>query len=222
MGSPLEERFHRFFVANKEKGYESVSGIGSSLHETRGIRAKLPALFEKLSIKTIVDAPCGDCNWFRHTDYKFHLYIGVDIVSDLVNQNREMNNRPFNFFETADITKTVLPKVDAIFCRDCLVHLSNDLVQKALENFAASRSTYLITTHFLDVGDEDLNSRVNIDMQPGSWRPVSLTRAPFCLPEPLELLDEESKNRFAKGKTLSVWRIPDLMRGLRDRIVGGC
>ena len=206
----LAKKFLAFFQANKEKGYESVSGVGSSLHETRSIREKLPQLFKLLGISSMVDAPCGDFHWMHELDYTFQLYVGVELVPDLVARNREMVTKPFHFFEIADITNAILPKVDAIFCRDCLVHLSNRLVTRALDNFARSGSRYLITTHFVDAGDSELNSRMNDDIGVGKWRPVSLTRAPFGLTDPIAILDEESKNRFARGKCLGVWRLADI------------
>ena len=41
------------------------SGSGSSLSATLGIRTAIPHLVEMLQIKTILDAPCGDFNYFR-------------------------------------------------------------------------------------------------------------------------------------------------------------
>ena len=209
----LSAKFQSFFDANKEKGYESVSGVGSSLNETRVLRERLPPLFRNLDIRSLIDAPCGDGNWMAHLEYRFDLYVGVDLVTDVIEKGRSTIKRPFHFFETADVTTQVLPRADAILCRDCLVHLSNSMVVRALRNFCRSGSTYLITTHFLDVGDAEMNAMRNSDIQPGKWRPVSLTSAPFLLPEPLCVIDEESKNRFGKGKVLAVWRLSDILGG---------
>ena len=49
-----------------------------------------------------------------------------------------------------DLVNDELPKVDLIFCRDCLFHLPNDMILKALENIYKSKSKYLLTTTFTD------------------------------------------------------------------------
>ena len=46
----------------------SVSGPGSTLDATFALRTALPTLITDLNIRTILDAPCGDCRWIRHAD----------------------------------------------------------------------------------------------------------------------------------------------------------
>ena len=51
-------------------------------------------------------------------------YLGVDIVSKVIDGNRQnflANGRQFFHL---DITKDTIPDADAILCRDCLIHLS--------------------------------------------------------------------------------------------------
>src|SRR3712207_7875432 len=48
--------------------HESYSGRGSELGATESLRSYLPQLFERLNIKTFLDAPCGDWNWMRQVD----------------------------------------------------------------------------------------------------------------------------------------------------------
>lgn len=44
---------------------ESRSGAGSTLASTANIRRELPGLVERLNIRTLLDAPCGDFNWMK-------------------------------------------------------------------------------------------------------------------------------------------------------------
>jgi len=201
----IESAFDRFFEGNKERRLESVSGMGSSLAATRIVREALPGLLGALDVRTLIDAPCGDYHWFSKVDYPLKLYLGIEIVENLVRLNRERHNIPFRYFELGDVTEDVLPRVDAIFCRDCMVHLPNELVARSIRNFVASGSRYLITTNFVDLGNKEINDRVNKDITIGQWRPISLTSAPFNLPPPIRVLDERSAERLGVGKTLSVW-----------------
>ncbi|MEU7204009.1 hypothetical protein [Streptomyces sp. NPDC045470] len=79
-----------------------------------------------------------------------------------------------------------------------------------------SRSTYFATTTFTGrTGNAD-------DIETGGWRSLNLCRAPFSLPAPLHLIDENCtevyesekdgariEHRFA-DKSIGVWRTADL------------
>jgi len=48
----------------KGGGHETVSGSGSTIVHTERIRSEIPSLFKHLSVTRMLDAPCGDYNWF--------------------------------------------------------------------------------------------------------------------------------------------------------------
>lgn len=58
----LKGVFSEIFKTNKWRSTESVSGAGSELKYTANLRKHLPALFEELGVKSVLDAPCGDFN----------------------------------------------------------------------------------------------------------------------------------------------------------------
>ncbi|MDR3128872.1 MAG: class I SAM-dependent methyltransferase, partial [Tannerellaceae bacterium] len=79
-----------------------------------------------------------------------------------------------------------LPKVDLIFCKDCLQHLSYKNVQAALDNFKKSGSKYLLVTSYP-------KTLKNYDIYDGDYHPLNLFRKPFHMTRPLLKIREKSK-----------------------------
>jgi hypothetical protein len=185
------------------KHLESASGNGSTIDSTHTIRQELPKVIEKLGITTLLDAPCGDFNWMKIAlkDMGIKRYWGCDIVKDIIDNNNAIHRKDDRTFHLLDITKNELPKAQAILCRDCLVHLSNDLILDALNNFANSGARYLISTTFPSIYK-------NKNIVTGDWRGINLCRSPFNLKEPFILIDE---NYYEGGekieKFLGVWEL---------------
>lgn len=181
---------------------ESVSGHGSTLRATSNIRRQLPALFVGLGVTSILNIPCGDVHWWMEMRLPseievIHADIVTEIISDIGKNYSNQNVR------VLDIISDPLPKVDLIFTRDCLGHLSNDEVERALDNIKRSGSTYLLTTHF-----PDSKWRKDADIQTGAWRPIDLDKQ-FGLGLPILSLSEHelSANRQYDDKCLALWRI---------------
>ena len=152
----------------------------------------------------MLDIPCGDGNWISHANLELGEYIGADIVEELVELNRSQQKAATGAeFLRLDVIRDELPRVDLIFCRDCLVHFSNELVGEALRNIKRSGSTYLATTTF--PGHD-----ANRDIITGDWRPINLQRAPFYLPGPLWMIAEHSAGPPFEDKSIGVWRIEEL------------
>jgi hypothetical protein len=186
--------------------YESVSGPGSTLEETAVLRRDLPKLLRRIGVESLLDAPCGDLHWIKECELGVERYIGMDVVEAIVVANREQYSGPGRRFVVGDIVNDDLPTVDAILCRDCLVHLPFTDVLATLRNFQRSESTYLLTTTFPEHPENTDLSRA------GDWRTLDLTRPPFNLPPPFEVLVEEctyDRGRYA-DKSLGLWRLADL------------
>jgi SAM-dependent methyltransferase len=181
---------------------ETVSGRGSSLDRTGAIRRDLPALFDEFGVRSVVDAGCGDFNWFRALDVELESYVGIEVVEDLVAVNRARHGTPRRRFVSLDVIRDALPRADLIVCRDCLVHLKNRQISAALRNFRRSGSRYLLATTF--TGDHP-----NHDAPLGGWRPLNLERSPFSLGPPLRLISERESvedPRYA-DKSLGLWAL---------------
>jgi hypothetical protein len=201
-----EQIFSCIYKQNKWGGIESRSGKGASLVYTESVRKAILMWVDRLNVEVMLDIPCGDFFWMNYVNLPMS-YIGADIVDEIVNKNRDIYSRHNRKFLRLDLISDKLPKVDLVFCRDCLVHLSNLDVLRALGNIKASGSTYFATTTF---GQLDTNE----DIPTGSWRPLDLTRAPFALPEPLERVNETPASvpplDGYYNKEMALWRVEDI------------
>jgi 2-polyprenyl-3-methyl-5-hydroxy-6-metoxy-1,4-benzoquinol methylase len=175
---------------------ESRSGVGSSLQNTANIRAALPTVFEKLSIRSLVDCPCGDWNWMSMVNLDGINYTGVDIVSELVELNKSRYGREGVSFMVADITKDLLPFADMVIVRDCFGHLPDEDILKALHLLKRSGIKWLASTTF--------PAASNINIPVGEWKPINLSTCPYHLGEPYEYIRE-----VESGKHIGIWKLND-------------
>lgn len=194
--------FSAIYRKNHWSDEESVSGPGSTIQNTTTIREILPVVISKYQIDSLLDIPCGDFNWMKKMDLAHVNYLGMDIVPELIDDHTRNFSDARRTFKVADLVTDELPKVDLIFCRDCLVHLSFADIQSALANIRRSQSTYLLTTTF--------SEHTNFDIITGNWRPLNLQSQPFNLPSPLEIFSEGQSGEN-KDKSMALWRIRDLM-----------
>jgi SAM-dependent methyltransferase len=183
-----------------------LSGEGSSFEQTVAIRREIPRLVRELRARSFLDAPCGDFNWMRHVDLGVELYRGVDIVEDLVADNRARFGGPGREFLCRDLIRDALPAADIVLCRDCLGHLTFEQAKALLRNVKRSGSRYLLVTTFAD-------RRENVDLFGRDlWRTLNLERPPFNLPKPLRVIDErctQGGGAYA-DKCLGLWRLDDV------------
>ena len=171
----LAERFTDIYEKRLWSSQESISGTGSTLDNTKQLRAKLPELVSLFSIKKIVDVPCGDFNWFKEIINDLDIsYDGLDIVKNLISQNNIKYSTPKIRFEVADITHSKLPDSDLLIVRDCLFHFSFKDINKTLKNISNQNYKYLLTSSHQISDDFD-----NPDIVSGSYRDIDIFRVPF-------------------------------------------
>jgi hypothetical protein len=196
----IEERFTSIYRTKHWGGAEPASGAGAADAQTLAIADAIPALLRELHAKTLLDVPCGDFSWMARVDLTGIHYIGGDIVREIVDVNRSRFASSERTFLHLDLLGGALPPADVLLCRDCLVHLSNADIARALEVIRRSNVRYLLTTTFPDCG-------VNEDIVTGDWRIINLERPPFSLPPPIRLINEgctEAGGRYA-DKSLGLW-----------------
>lgn len=196
----MREIFEKIYEGNMWGGSESVSGPGSCLQETKVLIGKLEKLFSRFNINTVLDAPCGDFNWMKHVNMKnIKQYLGVDIVPELIEQNKQKFGNAQRNFLTLDISREPLPQVDLIICRDCLVHFSMEDIWRALKNFSRSSSRFILTTTFTE-------HFINNDIKTGDWRFLNLEKEPFNFPKPLYIIKEHP----VWDKCMALWYLDNL------------
>lgn len=184
---------------------ESKSGPGSTRERAATFLPDLIALVRRLQIRTLLDAPCGDFNWAQPLADSVQRYVGVDVVPDLILENRRRWSSPHRKFLCRDMVAQRLPAADLILSRDALVHLCQKDIHATLANFRRTGAEYLLVTTFL-------GERPNDDIRTGDWRPLNLQRPPFSFPPPLELVDERCHHTggIYADKRLGLWRFRDL------------
>jgi hypothetical protein len=192
-----QEIFAHYYETNVWGDAESVSGSHSTIVYTNNIRKELPALFARLKVTRILDAPCGDYNWFRLVPRDgTTTYLGADIVEALVERNQSAFGNDNTSFRYLDITKDPLPQADLWMCRDCLFHFSDANIWRALENFVRSDIRYLLTTTFPE-------SSGNQNIPTGNFRLLNLELPPFSFPKPIASIDDWIEGHPVKK--LALW-----------------
>ena len=200
------ERIYEFYDQYKDAphGLESLSGLGSCTDTTQDIRRELPEIFKKYEIKSFIDAPCGDFFWMKMINLEGIKYTGFDVVTELVATNNDKYAFTKNIsFKLKDIINDKLPKADLILCRDFLFHISNENINKAIENFKASGATYLLATYF----DYTL---FNTDIAPEDrgvgFRKINIEIEPINMGAPIYKFYETCSDKN-EGRCLGLWKI---------------
>jgi SAM-dependent methyltransferase len=187
----------KVWLEGKSEG--SLSGVGSNLENTENIRQQLPEVLLQLNAKKLLDIGCGDWTWMQHIKLPCD-YIGVDIVTSVIEQNIAQFTRPNVTFQELDAVASPLPESDVVLCREVIFHLSFDDTKKLLNNLTSTNAEYFITTSDSDVS-------INADIQTGDFRNLNLRIKPFHFPAPIaSILD----NSISKGRKIEVWKVSDL------------
>ncbi|HZL37432.1 MAG TPA: class I SAM-dependent methyltransferase [Tepidisphaeraceae bacterium] len=201
MGRSAQEVFTSIYQNKGWRSAESASGDGSTLEFTQPLRGALPGFLAELGVRVFLDAPCGDFNWMRRVHLGVDRYIGADIVPEMIERlQREYANDSRSFF-VLNILSEPLPEADALFCRDCLRHLSLNDVSAVLKNAKRSRCRYFIASTCAKV-------KLNIDIATGGSRPLNLCLPPFNLPPPIKEINDGDGG--PERRTMGVWRIDQL------------
>ena len=147
---------------------ETTCGPGSTLVATRNVRDWLPGALERLGVKTLLDAPCGDRNWIRLVDLPC-AYVGVDEEPAHVAAAGLYGASVHQM----DIRSDDLPECDAILSRDFFQHLSMADAELALANMRRTGAAWIITTCHGRPGPDCKNGEFRyIDLRSEWGRPV--------------------------------------------------
>jgi hypothetical protein len=157
----------------------------------------------------MLDIPCGDFFWMKEVKLELQ-YIGGDIVPDLAETNQRLYGDKRHSFAPMDLIGGHLPRVDLIFCRDCLVHFSFHAIFTALDNMRSTGSTYLLTTTYTDKDH-------NVDIATGDWRAINLQLPPFNFPPPILLINEQCPAPGYGDKNAGLWKLCDIPPGRKPR-----
>ena len=203
IADPIEEIFTHIYKTNRWLSSETVSGQGSELRVTHGMRNELSSLIKRFNITSIADAPCGDLNWMKYVDLGDCNYTGIDIVQEIIEKNTQQFG-PTKKFKYLNLLENIIEKVDLIICRDLLAHFTYEQIFTVLKKFKQSGSKYILVTTNLRVEN-------NCDMETtGDCRFLNLELPPFNFPRPLALIEEDVPCESERGKYLALWFLDDL------------
>jgi hypothetical protein len=192
--------FTNIFRRNWWNNEESRSGWGAELKRTVSIRSELQDFVQRHSVRSLLDAPCGDFHWMRHIHWPSGFgYIGADIVHDLITENR--HKYPGVRFMELDVLRDPLPGVEAWLVRDLMIHFPDDAIRLAIDQFRRSSIRFLLATTYP-------HARQNTDIRFGQVRHLNLCAPPFGLPAPFETLREDDDPMT--GRVIGVWRRSDI------------
>jgi 2-polyprenyl-3-methyl-5-hydroxy-6-metoxy-1,4-benzoquinol methylase len=188
---------NRVWLNERETG--SLSGLGSELACTESIRKSLPAVLRSLGTEVLVDVGCGDFTWMKELSLACR-YIGVDIVTHLIEENTQRYASETRTFQVLDATTAPLPAADTVLCREVLFHLSFADIRRLIGRVERCGARHLIATI-------DRSVQLNADIASGDFRRLNLMKAPFRFPAPLMSLADDG---VSEGRALAVWRVADL------------
>lgn len=175
---------------NKYQQYDpninSVSGPGSNPKtlQTNKLIKNLSNFIENHGIKSLVDAPCGDCAWVKEIFLQKNIkYTGIDIVEELIALNKKRFPKKNVIFLCDDILEMKkLPDCDFLILRDFIIHLPINNILKLINIIKQSPVKYFGINSYSSIKE-------NKEILIGQHRKVNLFIDPF-----------DFKNYFTKFK----------------------
>lgn len=157
-------------------GWGFGSGHGSLPRVTRGYRQFLEMFIKENNVSTIVDYGCGDWQFSRLIDWGEASYIGVDVVSSVVEENnKKYGSKKIQFKTIKPNSAKEVPPADLLIIKDVLQHLPNDTVKSFIKTILPKYKYALITNCIIPTDE------LNKDIEAGGFRPLDLRKPPFNL-----------------------------------------
>lgn len=158
------------------------SGPTATPERSMELAQNLPELFRSLGIQSMIDVGCGDFGWMSTVDLTGIEYLGVDIVTDLVDSLQQNYTKSNIKFQKMNVLEEPPESADLWFCRDFLNLLDFQQTAAFFSKYLESKSLYLALT---TVESNQQNSQ---DGYPGIQRMLDLFQEPFSAPEPKKVL----------------------------------
>lgn len=182
------------------------SGPGATEEESRGARAAVNHVIGQYGIRSVLDVPCGDHGWMRLVDLEemgVERYLGVDIVQEVVEQDRIHFGSDVKRFVQGDARSEQFGDGDGdggwdlVVCRDMLNHLSPQDGTAALRNLKTQGRWLLATTWTAEVNEPFRGSEV--------YCKLNLQSPPYGLEEPVAAFHDPGPDPSI-SKTMALWR----------------
>ena len=169
---------------NSNQSYSGPGSVANSI-QTNNLITELQKFFKENDIKNILDAPCGDCAWIKKIFISDIKYTGIDIVEDLIIQNKITFNSYSNIeFYCKDLIEyNDFDNYDFILMRDFFIHLPISMIEKILKNLQNSNCKYFAFNNYE-------NESINKEISTGQHRKINFLKDPFNLNVPYHKIQE--------------------------------
>ena len=155
-------------------------------------------------VRRVVDFGCGDWQVARQVDWTGIHYIGVDIVPQVVEENRRRfasDNVEFRLLPEGGVD---LPEADLLMVKDVLQHWSDEAIQAFLPTLR--RFPLALVTNCVNPRGPTVNRQI----PDGGFRCMDLREAPFHL---------NAEEVFTFAKQWSIWSLLRPGRFWRKRVL---
>ena len=174
------------------KEFISASGHGSNINtkQHNELTFNFLELIKNYKINSILDMPCGDFLWIKNIIQNNKVdYLGVDIVDELIDNNKKLYQNENINFEISDIVDfKTSKKFDLVLIRDLFIHIKNIDITKILYNLKLMNIKYVALNSYMN--------EKNIDVIIGQHRKINLLIEPFNLKEPIYKFRDYEDDKF--------------------------
>ena len=165
-------------------------------------------------VNSILEIQCGDayeienCKALQDKNLK---YIGVDIIDEIIKDNREYFKKEKNkLFITLDATNESIPQSDLVICSGIMEYLPIENIWSLIENIRNSGAKYVAFDYYHSpINNLPINENIEIDLNKKIKKPlkraINLTQSPFYFPLPQFLIPTNNINH-----SISLYNIKDI------------
>ena len=177
------------FLSNE---FVSVSGPGSNINTEQffSLVKNFTQIITDYNIKSLLDMPCGDFLWIHKIIKDRNIdYLGVDIVEELIEENKtKYKNKNFNFENHNILNFSTKKQFDLILIRDLFIHIKNPDILQIIQNVKQMNFRYVALNSY--------NNKTNKDVIEGQHRKVNLLIEPFNLKQPTYSFKDHEEDKF--------------------------
>ena len=172
--------------------FVSVSGRGSNINTEQffSLVKNFTQIITDYNIKSLLDMPCGDFLWIHKIIKDRNIdYLGVDIVEELIEENKtKYKNKNFNFENHNILNFFTEKQFDLILIRDLFIHIKNPDILQIIQNVKQMNFRYIALNSY--------NNKTNNNVIEGQHRKVNLLIEPFNLKKPTYFFKDHEEDKF--------------------------
>ena len=164
----------KFAEIYRSAAWGGGSGPGSDPYFSIEYRAFLEKFMRMNGVRSVVDFGCGDWQFSRFLDLTGIAYLGLDVVGEVIAQNRRLYAREGVAFEQVQPGDYRIPAADLLVVKDVLQHLPDAEIARFAREVLPRFRFALVSNSFSKVA-----TGRNHDIAPGEFRTLDLTAPPY-------------------------------------------